>query len=368
MGLPSNSAKVNHESIRSDDVSEVISTEVSMAKGTYRSKQRTVTTTKSNEEDALNGRGNDEPKIQAKSKVSENEKMTISQEKVSKLPVLHYIPLCRRVTYQRAMQGNFDDMLHKHVECYVDNLIVKSKKKCDHLKDLELVLDCLKKYQLRMHPLKCAFSVTSGKFIEFIVRHRGIEVENSKIDAIQKMSSSKNLHELRHYRLKKACLEHYSHKKNDKGKECALYYLNRLRHYMQAFTIHLVGKVDRVKYILSRPAISGYLAKWTIILQQYDVVYISHKVVKGQTLADFLADHSFPSNWKLCEDLPHEEVLFVESMEPWAMFFDGAVRRSEVGVDIVVIFHEKHMLPYNFTLSELCSNNVVEYQELITPN
>ncbi|KAA0041159.1 uncharacterized protein E6C27_scaffold128G00820 [Cucumis melo var. makuwa] len=331
MGLPSNSAKVNHESIRSDDVSEVISTEVSMAKGTYRSKQRMVTTTKSNEEDALNGRGNDEPKIQAKSKVSENEKMTISQEKVSKLPVLHYIPLCRRATYQRAMQGNFDDMLHKHVECYVDNLIVKSKKKCDHLKDLELVLDCLRKYQLRMHPLKYAFSMTSGKFMEFIVRHRGIEVENSKIDAIQKMS-------------------------------------NRLRHYMQAFTIHLVGKVDRVKCILSRPTISGRLAKWTIILQQYDVVYISHKVVKGQTLADFLVDHSFPSNWKLCEDLPHEEVLFVESMEPWAMFFDGAVRRSEVGVDIVVIFHEKHMLPYNFTLSELCSNNVVEYQELITTN
>ena len=85
-------------------------------------------------------------------------------------------------------------------------------------------------------------------------------------------------------------------------------------------------------------------------------------------MADFLVDHSFPSNWKLCEDLPHEEVLFVESMEPWAMFFDGAVRRSEVGVDIVVIFHEKHMLPYNFTLSELCSNNVVEYQELITTN
>ncbi|XP_050945131.1 uncharacterized protein LOC127150672 [Cucumis melo] len=104
-------------------------------------------------------------------------------------------------TYQRAMQGNFDDMLHKHVECYVDNLIVKSKKKCDHLKDLELVLDCLRKYQLRMHPLKYAFSMTSGKFMEFIVRHRGIEVENSKIDAIQKMSSSKNLHELRHYRV-----------------------------------------------------------------------------------------------------------------------------------------------------------------------
>ncbi|KAL0557043.1 hypothetical protein IC582_005561 [Cucumis melo] len=87
-------------------------------------------------------------------------------------------------TYQRAMQMIFDDMLHKHIECYVDNLVVKSKKKCDHLKYLKLVLDCLIKYQLRMNPLKCAFGVTSGKFLGFIVRHRGIEVDHSKIDAI----------------------------------------------------------------------------------------------------------------------------------------------------------------------------------------
>ncbi|KAL0546951.1 hypothetical protein IC582_016870 [Cucumis melo] len=100
-------------------------------------------------------------------------------------------------TYQCAMQRIFDDVLHKHVECYVDNLIVKSKKKCDHLKDLKLVLDHFRKYELRMNPLKCAFDVTSRKFLGFIVRHRGIKVDHSKIDAIQKMPSPKNLHELR---------------------------------------------------------------------------------------------------------------------------------------------------------------------------
>ncbi|KAA0036724.1 uncharacterized protein E6C27_scaffold1244G00080 [Cucumis melo var. makuwa] len=74
---------------------------------------------------------------------------------------------------------------------------VKSKKKCDHQKDLKLVFDRLRKYQLRMNPLKYAFDVTSGKFLGFIVRHRGIKVDHSKIDAIQKMPSPKNLHELR---------------------------------------------------------------------------------------------------------------------------------------------------------------------------
>ena len=62
---------------RSDDLSEVISTKVSVAKGTYKFEQRMVTTKKLNERDALNGRGNGEPTTQAKSEVPENEKMAI---------------------------------------------------------------------------------------------------------------------------------------------------------------------------------------------------------------------------------------------------------------------------------------------------
>ncbi|KAA0041300.1 uncharacterized protein E5676_scaffold145G00140 [Cucumis melo var. makuwa] len=46
-------------------------------------------------------------------------------------------------TYQRAMQKVFDDMLHKYVECYVDDLVVKSKRRQDHLKDLKVVFDQL---------------------------------------------------------------------------------------------------------------------------------------------------------------------------------------------------------------------------------
>lgn len=94
-------------------------------------------------------------------------------------------------TYQRAMERIFDDILHKHVECYFDDLVVKSKKKRDYLKDLKFVLDRLRKYQLRMNPHKCAFDVTSGKFLCFVLRHRGIEVDRSKVKVIQRMPSSK---------------------------------------------------------------------------------------------------------------------------------------------------------------------------------
>ena len=79
-------------------------------------------------------------------------------------------------TYQRAIQKIFDNVLHKYVECYVDDLVVKTKK-----------------YQLKMNPRKCAFGVIFGKFLGFIVRHCGIEIDQSKIEAIQKMPEPKNL-------------------------------------------------------------------------------------------------------------------------------------------------------------------------------
>ena len=100
-------------------------------------------------------------------------------------------------TYQRAMQTIFDDMLHKKVECYVDDLVVKSKKRQDHIQDLRSIFERLRRCQLKMNPLKCAFGVTSGKFLGFIVHHRGIEIDQSKIKAIQEMPEPKNLRELR---------------------------------------------------------------------------------------------------------------------------------------------------------------------------
>ncbi|KAA0032131.1 uncharacterized protein E5676_scaffold186G00070 [Cucumis melo var. makuwa] len=99
--------------------------------------------------------------------------------------------------------------------------------------------------------------------------------------------------------------------------------IDKLKHYMQAFTVHLVAKADSIKYVLPRSIISERLAKWAVLLQQYGIVYIPQKVIKGQVQAYFLADHPIPSDWKLCEDLPDDEVFFMAVMEPWTMYFDG---------------------------------------------
>ncbi|KAA0049832.1 uncharacterized protein E5676_scaffold118G00400 [Cucumis melo var. makuwa] len=107
--------------------------------------------------------------------------------------------------------------------------------------------------------------------------------------------------------------------------------MNRAITDLHAFTVHLVEKADLIKYIMFRPIISRHLAKWAVLLQQYDIVYISQKAIKGQALVDFLADHPIPSDWKLCEDLPDDEVFFMKVMEPWTMYFDGTARKSGEG-------------------------------------
>ena len=47
------------------------------------------------------------------------------------------------------------------------------------------------------------------------------------------------------------------------------------------------------------------------------------------------------------------------------MFFDGAARWEGVGAGVVFVSPQRQILLYLFSLSELCSNNVAEYQALI---
>uniref|UniRef100_A0A2N9F6K1 Uncharacterized protein n=1 Tax=Fagus sylvatica TaxID=28930 RepID=A0A2N9F6K1_FAGSY len=305
--------------------------------------------------------------------------------------------------YQQAMQKIFDDILHKIVQCYVNDLVVKTRKREEHIRDLRIIFNRLKKYQLKMNPLKCAFGVTSGKFLGFIIQHRGIEVDQSKIDAIQRMPEPKNLRELRslqgfpipgkplilYIATQEQSLGALLAQKNEAGKEKALYYLSRkltgaelkyspiekmclalffsihkLRHYMQAHTMHLVAKVDPVN-ILSRSIISGRLAKWSVAFQEFEILYVPQKAIKGQALANFLADHPIPADWELSDDFPDEDVLYTEILPPWMMFFDGAACHEESGAGVVFVSPQKHMLPSAFRLNEPCSNNVAEYQALI---
>lgn len=136
----------------------------------------------------------------------------------------------------------------------------------------------------------------------------------------------------------------------------------KLRHYFQAHTIHLVAKADPVKYVMSKPILSGRLARWSLLFNEFEIVYVPQKALKGQALANFLADHPIPADWEISEEFPDEDVLFIEVLQPWTMFFDGAARLEGAGAGVIFVSPQKQVLPYSFILSEKCSNNVAEYQ------
>jgi len=81
-----------------------------------------------------------------------------------------------RATYQRAMVTLFHDMMHREIEVYVDDMIVKSESENDHIVNLRKLFERLRKFKLRLNPAKCTFGVKSGKLLGFIVSEKGIEV------------------------------------------------------------------------------------------------------------------------------------------------------------------------------------------------
>lgn len=89
-------------------------------------------------------------------------------------------------TYQRAATTILHDMMHKEVEVYVDDMIVKSKERSEHCSVLRKFFEQIRKY-LRLNPKKCAFGVTFGHLFGFIVSQKGIEVDPAKAKAILNM-------------------------------------------------------------------------------------------------------------------------------------------------------------------------------------
>ena len=67
-------------------------------------------------------------------------------------------------TYQRAMVILFHDMMHKEIEVYVDDMIEKSQVEDNHVINLRKLFERLKKFQLKLNPIKCIFGVTLKKY------------------------------------------------------------------------------------------------------------------------------------------------------------------------------------------------------------
>ena len=110
----------------------------------------------------------------------------------------------------------FANQIRRNVQGYVDNMLVKSRREEDHLEDLRETFDTFRSYNMKLNPSKCAFRVTTGKFLEFMVSQRGIETNLDKIRAIVEMAPLKNIKEVQSLNGKVAVLNRFVSRATDK--------------------------------------------------------------------------------------------------------------------------------------------------------
>ena len=91
-------------------------------------------------------------------------------------------------TYQRAMNLIFHKLIGIILEVYIDDIVIKSVAFDSHIADLRKDFEKMRQYALKMNPSKCAFGVSAGKFLGFIIHEHGIEIDPNRIEAIRKLT------------------------------------------------------------------------------------------------------------------------------------------------------------------------------------
>lgn len=119
-------------------------------------------------------------------------------------------------TFQRLVNNVFQQQLGRNIEAYIDDMIVKSKMKDDHLGDLKETFETLRQFRLKLNPKKCVFGVSSGKFLRFLIDQRGIETNPDKVQAVISMTSPRNVREVQRLTECLAALGRFLSKAGDK--------------------------------------------------------------------------------------------------------------------------------------------------------
>ncbi|XP_059650434.1 uncharacterized protein LOC132296238 [Cornus florida] len=270
-----------------------------------------------------------------------------------------------------------------------------------------------------MNPLKCAFGVSARNFLGFLVHQQGIEIDQNKTKAIMNATAPTNKKQVQRFLGQKAfdkiqeylanpltvmpLMKKWSLKlyllaveesissmlapNNEPGKEQAVYYLSRvltdvecryssieklclslyysamkLRIYMWPVDVYILCQTNVIKYILSRPLITGRISKWVLALMEFNFIFVPQKLVEGGVLADFLADH--PST-----DIDPQVYDELESLAifltPWILMFDGLSTTDGARAGIVITSPEGRKTLFSFFLDFKCSNNQPEYDAFI---
>ncbi|XP_017256033.2 uncharacterized protein LOC135147082 [Daucus carota subsp. sativus] len=136
----------------------------------------------------------------------------------------------------------------------------------------------------------------------------------------------------------------------------------KLRHYFETHKIHVLTNFP-LRTVLSKPELTGRMAKWAIQLSTYDIVYEPRTAIKSQALADFVADFS-PNQMTQAEE-EFRRVTACPDPLPWTLYTDGASNMNGAGLGLVLKSPQGDNMAYSICCEFKATNNEAEYEALI---
>ena len=107
--------------------------------------------------------------------------------------------------------------------------------------------------------------------------------------------------------------------------------MQKLCHYMLNHTTYLIAKIDPLKYLLSKAALTSRAEKWVLILSGFDIVYKDCMAIKGQVIADQLAKAPLEGDHPIVENFPDDTIMTIAPSTSWKLFFDGSFTQRDQG-------------------------------------
>uniref|UniRef100_A0A2N9GNE9 Uncharacterized protein n=1 Tax=Fagus sylvatica TaxID=28930 RepID=A0A2N9GNE9_FAGSY len=287
-------------------------------------------------------------------------------------------------TYQRMVTKMFGPMIGKTVEVYIDDMLIKSLQEENHIADLLQVFDILRRDNLRLNASKCIFGVGSGKFLGHIVSRRGIEANPDQIAALINLAEPRNVKQVQRLTGMIVALGRFISRSADKCKpffrllgkrsrfewheECSVAF-QAIKAYLSTPPCLSIPNPGEPLFLYlavsdhARSDFTGRITRWGVYLGSLGVEYRPRTAIKGQVLAEFLAEFQYdPSNPSL---LTPAQTQFDSDGAKWKLFVDGASNSKGSGAGIVLISPEGLVLEQAVRLKFSASNNEAEYEAML---
>ena len=142
----------------------------------------------------------------------------------------------------------------------------------------------------------------------------------------------------------------------------------KLPHYFQAHTVVVLTQLP-LNFVLQTADYNGRIAIWNTILGAFDIKYMPQTSIKGQVLADLVAEFVEPPVEIVAGERSMDGkpvgVVFIPRSPCWKVYVDGTAKQRGFEVGLILESPEKTIIEKSLRLGFLATNNKAEYETLL---